>query len=317
MTDHTFRIRIQIAPNETINIDTSNLDLSDLAEAQIEISSGHPETPIRESKQLILRGSGYGSEDAAIEAGEYFRDIITIALAKLHIGADFGDRAPRSGFTSYGLSRVQDSTSQRSLNNVHGLMVFETDPSPVFVSMGEAKVIRGSNQERFLNAFSLAFRSGIKLSGRERLAYDIFSASYFARSQDARLIMLTMAIEILSTQSPRPIQVREHIDELIALTQFSDQVSHNERKSLVGALKMLMNESIGRAGRRFIEEALGKRKYQEMPAKKFFRYCYVLRSKLVHGADPFPDRSEISYAASNLETMVANLIAISILDDEI
>ena len=70
MTDHTFRIRIQIAPNETINIDTSNLDLSDLAEAQIEISSGHPETPIRESKQLILRGSGYGSEDAAIEAGE-------------------------------------------------------------------------------------------------------------------------------------------------------------------------------------------------------------------------------------------------------
>ncbi len=317
MADYTFRIRLTLAPGEQLEIDTSSVDLSDLFHAQVEISSGSPEIPLRDSKRLILRGSGYGSEADALKAGQLFRDALTFTLARLQIGADFGDRAPRGFVTAHGLTLFEERIGRKALNDVHGLMVFETDYSPVMIDIGEARVIRGTSKERFLRALALAYESGSTLSERDRLSFDLFSASYFERSQDARLLTLTMAFEVLLSPLPRPAAVLDHVNNLIDLTLGSPKLLPSECDSLLGSLRWLRNESIGQAGRRLTQERLGDRQYMDMPADNFFTYCYGLRSRLIHGLEPTPTRSEVSTAAANFETMVADILAKPILEDAI
>lgn len=59
-----------------------------------------PSKPISDSRQLVLIGQGYGSEADAEKAAAEWRSVVTLAFAATQIGADFGDRAPRSGGAS-------------------------------------------------------------------------------------------------------------------------------------------------------------------------------------------------------------------------
>jgi len=307
-TDYTFRLRFTMAPREKLEINSPSLDLSGPYHPALILSSGHPNKPISKSKQLILRGSGHDSETEARETGERFRDALTLALSRLHIGVDLGDRGPRSVWTKAGLVMLESKFGRRVLNDVHGLMVFESDPPPKFVSV-DVGLVRGTNEGKFINAFSLAAGEGFALTDRERLAYDVLSASYFERSQDARLLTLMMSFEVLVTPAPRAEDALRHVCRLIALTREASQLTQTEQASLLGSLRWLRRESIRQAGRRFARERLAGRKYMDMVAEKFFVYCYDIRSRLIHGTEPIPPRDVVSSAAANLESFVADILS--------
>jgi hypothetical protein len=96
---------------------------------QVKLTSrtpGSPDNPgpLSEARSVTLRGSGYGSEDEATTAGQLWRGRLMKAFNVVRIGADFGDRAPQSSFTLAGLERF-GAPDRRTLNDVHGLMVFE------------------------------------------------------------------------------------------------------------------------------------------------------------------------------------------------
>jgi len=83
---------------------------------------------------------------------------------------------------------------------------------------------------------------------------------------------------------------------------------------LKSGLEHLRHEPIRQAGCRLVREKLGTRRYKEMPAEDFFKYCYTLRSRLVHGELPLPARNEVDTAGANLEVMLSYLLSTDLLD---
>ena len=107
---------------------------------------------------------------------------------------------------------------ERVLNNVHGLMVFDSEPNPRFALM-ESKPLRGVIQGVFESAFEAAVSSSSQLSERDTVAFSLFNASFFQGTADSRFLLLMMAIEALLDPQPRSTAARLHVQELIAQTR--------------------------------------------------------------------------------------------------
>ncbi|TDA27855.1 MAG: hypothetical protein DSO00_06250 [Archaeoglobi archaeon] len=116
-----------------------------------------------------------------------------------------------------------------------------------------------------------------------------------------------MAVETLLKPEPRFCAAKQHVDELIPLTNESTMLPKSEKNSLLGSLQELRKESIGQAGRKLAKK-LGDRKYLDRSAEDFFTYCYSLRSKLVHGKKR-PHREKVAEAVVNLESFVGDLLS--------
>lgn len=267
--------------------------------------------PIRDADQLALIGDGYYSEKEATEAGLRFQNALMVALARVRVGADFGQRAAKGAFTEHGLKWVEDQIGQKALNNVHGLIVFPSEPKPRFVSM-KAGFSRGASPEAFQEALLASIALEASLGDRDLVSYSLFNASFFQSTSDSRFLLLVMAVEALIEPASRSPEAREHVDGLIAQTH-SASLSEDEKNSMIGVLRWLRQESINQAGRRLASSLLGGRSYSNRSAADFFSYCYQLRSDLVHGNVPFPTFEEVGNAAGTLEVFVSDLLTSPIL----
>lgn len=131
----------------------------------------------------------------------------------------------------------------------------------------------------------------------------------FQSSQDARFLLLMIAIEALIELEPRSDAALAHVEELVAATKAARGLSDDERRSMLGVLSGMMRESVSRGGRRLVAERLGNRLYRDEPAPKFFASCYTLRSRLVHGGLPLPSREDIARVVGTLEVFVSDLLS--------
>ena len=282
------------------------------APSSVWLTSAEEGIATREARILALRGEGYDTEEIANREGRRWRDTLQTSFARLDIGADFGERTPSGVFTEYGLKTLEQQFGYRMLGDTAGICVFECDPPPRFVrSSADAVVTR--NGESLRRAFSVAARLRYECSDVERLAYDLFSSSFFQPSADARLLTLMMALETLIQPEPRSERTREHVDKLIRDTARSS-LTEQEKQSIIGSLRWLMEESIGQAGRR-LSAKLRERRYMDLPPVKFFTRCYHLRSQLAHGAVPRPSREEVDRTAACLERFVGHLLSGPLLDE--
>jgi hypothetical protein len=90
------------------------------------------------------------------------------------------------------------------------------DPAPPFASFSATGLV-GRSVDGLLTAVAAA-RSVDPPTARESLAFGLFSASFFERSGDARLVTLVTAVETLIECGSRPDAVVKHINDLIAQT---------------------------------------------------------------------------------------------------
>jgi len=201
----------------------------------------------------------------------------------------------------------EKSGHQRVLNDMHGLTVFETEPFPRFAKMNLDYYIT-KQKEKFVETLQLSVKLRHKLLSEHRLAYDLFSASFFQPTADSRLLMLMMGVETLLKFEPRSENAQKHVHNLIRITNDSTTLTIQEKNSMIGSLKWLLNESISQAGQK-LASSLGSQKYLEMEPPKFFKYCYNLRSKLVHGSIPPPSDEEVGTAAANLESFLGDILS--------
>jgi hypothetical protein len=236
-----------------------------------------------------------------------------LALVRVRVGADFGACAAKSVFTNHGLAWAAQQVGQRVLNNIHGLMVFSSEPPPKFV-LSSMDLTRSVRVESFQRAFESAIALRPVLNDREKLSLLLFNSSFFQRAPDSRFLLLIMAVEALLDPAPRVGEARAHVDSLIEQTR-SSSLSEDEKNSLIGSLRWLKNESISRTGRRLAAERLGGKSYDSKLAPDFFTHCYHLRSKLVHGNPPIPTFEEIGAAAANLEVFVSDILTCHLLGD--
>jgi hypothetical protein len=118
-----------------------------------------------------------------------------------------------------------------------------------------------------------------------------------------------MAIEALLKPGDRRPEAREHVETLLAHTRDSEVLTPQEKSSMLGSLRWLLQESISLTGRQLALARLGERKYMNLPPGRFFGHCYDLRSQLVHGMGVRGDEAIVGTTAASLEVFVADLLA--------
>lgn len=306
---YSFRIRFNRSPTDTIQTEANKMPLPTKDSTPlVTLHARQDNLEIRNSDQMAIISSGYVSAQEAEVAGLETKKSLTIALARTRVGADFGSRAAKGMFTEHGLKWVEQEINQRALNNIHGLMVFETLPKPRFAS-SNAQMTRGTTPESLISAYKKALGASPAISQREELSYVLFNASFFQPTADSRFLLLIMAIEALIEPKQRSDESLAHVDSLIKQTKNAN-IPDQEKNSIVGSLEWLRLESINQAGKRIVSERLGNRMYIEMTATKFFTHCYGVRSNLVHGNLPIPTFEEIGALAATLEVFVSELLTI-------
>jgi hypothetical protein len=298
-----------MSPRSRLQVDdTSWMIGSALSESHLLIGSFR-EKPIKESRELVLRGRGWSSSEAASTAGTIHMDALKLAFTRLRIGADFGGREGTSAFTRFGLQVLEQQSGTRVLNDTPGVLVFESEPSPLFASVGSPTLVNLMQPDRVAKAFNFAIQNCPAISESEGLSLDLFHASFFQLTNDIRFLVLVMAVEALLDPQSRPPAVASYVQRWLREVEESESIAEEEKASLHGSLKWLLCESINRSGRKFAIQRLGNRKYLDRNADNFFSYCYGLRSRLVHGEKPRPVIQEVGGAAAHLEVFVSDLLS--------
>lgn len=186
--------------------------------------------------------------------------------------------------------------------------MYESIPTPQFVSSSSFHS-QYTLQEKFLETFTHIANCSFELTSKERLSLEFFHASFFQQSIDARFLLLVTAIEALIETRQRSDEAVKHVDHLIQLTHESNSLDRKEKDSLVGSLRWLRQQSINQAGRELASTKLGGRTYMNLSASDFFRRCYDIRSRLVHGSTPPPSvLSEIGEFETPLKRFVSDLL---------
>jgi hypothetical protein len=306
--DFSFRIRFDLPEIVRINLAEDRWSFGPVNGSIVTLKS-EPDGTIQKAGRLSCSASGFRDEDTALRTGELVRDILVVAFARAQVPADFGDRAPRSHITQYGIEMLERAHGARVLQDIHGLQTFLSEPSPSFVHWG-AKGVVGRSGEMVKRCVEATILLEPCLNLAMRTAFDLYSASSAVGISDARFLLLMMAVETLLVQQPRVGAAKQHVEQLIQLTRQADLPSE-EKKSLVSSLEWLLLESIGSAGRR-LANTLTKG-YAELPASRFFMKCYEVRSALVHGDVPRLDHGEVGTLAANLEVFVGDLISTPVL----
>jgi hypothetical protein len=215
-----------------------------------------------------------------------------------------------SSHTEHGLKWREEQLGRRVLNDVHGVLVFECEPPPAFVTM-EITPLKKVQEDGVRTAVSAAAERNALMSGEDSVAYALYSASALvAGSTDARFALLMMAAEALITPKPRGEAVQAHVDHLITETKKAD-IPDQEIKSILSSLDWLHAQSIGQAGRELAAK-LGAREYLGKTPSRFFTDCYTLRSRLLHGQHPVPSMQEVNQYAGPLEVFVADLLSLDL-----
>lgn len=306
-----FRIRFDLSERSIIDSSATELSLADPVEGkEVRLKAGREAPELKKAKEVLLLGRPFDSEEGAVAAAERWVEVLRRAFAKVNLGADFGPETQRSTFTALGLQGLEGELGKRVLNDVHGISVFKCDPKPLFVRL-PMEIQIGPDADRLGAAIAATVDEGASMTRAEKLAYDLYAASFFERVPEARFMMLMMAVETMIDPKPRSAQVRGHIDGLITTTRESS-LPKTEIESIVSSVQWLQDESIGQAGRK-LASRLGGRRYLDEPnsesATQFFTRCYTLRSRLVHGSNPRPSAEEVGLRAAHLEHFVANLLS--------
>jgi hypothetical protein len=302
----TFRIRFDISSPDSINIDSDREEVARISGQPVELVSSVEAKLIHQAERLSIRAAGFESERVALESGSVVMTAAQIALARQCVGADFGSRAPESKLTEHGLDAVSASEGRRCLNDRHGLCAFESEPPPRFIRFN-AKLGRRIDPAILSRNLGALLKDSPSLDAGESVAFELFNSSFFERGPDGRFMLLMMAIEALIRPADRESQSVRVIESFIAQVRSSD-IPSSDKQSIMGSLSYMKQESIGQAGRRMVQERLGGNKYSGKAAAKYFTDCYSLRSRLVHGHDPFPQADEIRQACATLEVFVSDLL---------
>jgi hypothetical protein len=186
-------------------------------------------------------------------------------------------------------------------------MTFALHPRKMFASVsGQATL--GVSGDKVMESIRSAREHRATMTSAERVAYDMYSASFSQPSADARFLLLMVALETLIPRLERDAAGQSHIQRMIEATQ-SSGLPEPEVLALTGSLRSLRYRSIGQAGRALVR-SVEPRLYMALTPVKFFTKCYDLRSALVHGSDPLPTRSEIDLHWANLTLLVSDLIGL-------
>ncbi len=87
---YCFRVRLKMSELSLLDLPGSTHNLRADGLTRVWLASVDTEQPLRDAADIVIRGEGFVSEHEAAQRGERWRDIVSRALARLHLAADFG-----------------------------------------------------------------------------------------------------------------------------------------------------------------------------------------------------------------------------------
>ncbi|MDH3920679.1 MAG: hypothetical protein OEU25_21155, partial [Rhodospirillales bacterium] len=167
-----FRFRFNRCAHITVNIDLPELVLAQPSANQaIILSSTDRRTPIQDALTLVLKSDGWPSKEAALENGHRFSNALKRAYAKLRLGANYGEFGPKAVITKSGEVFLEEQSGERILNDIHGLMVYQSLPEPRF-GKTSVKPVVGKPETALVKAFESAVNVGKVFDEHEKMAFE-------------------------------------------------------------------------------------------------------------------------------------------------
>lgn len=306
----TFRLRFHLHDTDRINCDQEELEiLADPEGSQLCLRSGARGTPIKQSPRVAIFGHSYPSQEDAFQAALHAKTALLMWAVRQRLGIDLGGRQPTSVITEYGMRAIESQIGRPIRNDVHGIDVYQAQGLQCFASFGSTVEV-GRSQDTFIDQFRDAFLNPPKLTEKQRLACELYCASFFDVSHRSRLITLVTAIETL-------LQPRLRSDIAQSLVEAMEEMGENsgldkeEKRVLRSTLQWLKQESIGQAGRALVARLLPGREYEGRPAERVFSHFYDLRSQIVHSGAPHDPDVNVQNEAALCQAIVADLLTAS------
>lgn len=310
MPDFDFRIRFHLSQNTRINFDAEeHLIIEEKDGKNIRIRSGGIGKPIKDFSDAAIIGSPYSTPEQAREAAEQVKAALLIWAVRGKVGIDLGDGRLRGGLFAPGIKMFEEMYKRPIRNDVHGVDVYEHKDNMMFVRMA-ATALLGKDSAIFKSQFIEIYTQRISLTDKQKLASELFCASYFDVSFRSRLITLVTAIEAMLDPAERTNQDKDIIISMEELVS-SSSLSAETKESLLSSLQWLKYESIRQAGRNLAVRFLGDQEYAGMTAPRFFNHCYDLRSQILHDGKPKNETIDLSNITNILQGFVSNVLIAS------
>lgn len=137
----SFRVPCELGTTRALRLDASEWVLSSAGEAPRVVLTcadqrnvSPEDRKLSFARRLELRGSGYSTKEAAIQAGELWQSHLMRIFACVFIGADFGHRAAwtRAEASDAGLAVLEAQNSRPAMVEHAGVTVYETTQDPLF-----------------------------------------------------------------------------------------------------------------------------------------------------------------------------------------
>lgn len=259
---------------------------------------------ISQADELVLQGDGYRDLGDAVVAGRKWRQNLTIALAHEFRGVDFGsdeeehivpstdrvlENEPPDIFQQIGL-KIGD----RVIFDDPGLLVFETEPTPIFVNsvMGNMTLKLERRHERIAQRAKDSHKRDRLWGKQKTLAYRLVHTALIDSNPETRHILLVTAVEAMLEHQDRPRPELDELDEFLKQVRAWTDDKRPKKRVVEILREARKEESINRAGAEQISRLLDGT-YFDKAAGEFFKYVYNLRSGLVHRERPGRPRPQI------------------------
>lgn len=302
-----FRLRFNMLKGDHISSESKELQLMRTPEGQvIRLRAGSRGTRIRESSEVAILGGPYPSAEEAEKTATRFRQAVLMWAVRERLGLNFGDGILRSVITDFGKKFYEDKLGHPIRNDRLGIDVYESDKGFLFGSVDIEGGV-GKNVATFTEYVCQQSHQPLLLTEKQILAAELYSASFFDVPFRSRFITLVTAIEALLDAPRRSDAVQFFVDN--AKTDVRKlKIDETTKEAIVGSIERIRYDSIGQTGKNLCEKLLANRKYAGRSPGSFFKYCYRLRSEIVHNGRPSETGIDLLQIANVCQGFVGDLL---------
>lgn len=311
MAGYNYRVRFDLPKGDHFRSDEHELLVLRLPDGkEVRLRSGAINSPLSQHSTASIVCGPFESEPEAQAGAELARDALLLWATIHKLGVDTGDGHVRSTVTDEGRERFEAQLGVPVRNDVQGIDVYpDEEPKAVFVRFtAEEQLAKnpGAFVERVAAGISEQWRAPDKL----RVAMELFSSSFFDGVFRSRFITLVTAVEALVVQDWRGASVQALLDGACNAAS-SLEIEDSVKVSLRSGLERLRTESIRGSAAKLIARILAGKEYGGLPADKFFRKYYDIRSQTVHDGRPHDPDVDFLQLVNELQVLVADLLIAS------
>jgi hypothetical protein len=270
--DYNFRVRFDFVEGDRLISDDSHVrfDGSSAGET-FTLRSGAASEAISSRSTASILGGPYANEEAAHGAAEWARDTLLIWSVRNRLGIDMGDGHLRSLLTEAGRLDYEKALGKPVRGDLQGIDVYPANDDTAFLR-AECKTAVGRPVDAFITDFRRIGSRSWQPTEKQRVAAELFCASFFDRVFRSRFITLVTAVEALLQPGRRSDAVQDIIEKAKALARALAETD-SAKDALLSGLERLRKDSIGHAGRELADRLLEGRTYDNLGPGSFFAKC--------------------------------------------